>query len=1321
MRTIGSLGRVGAVVIATLLLLLPRGQALAGVTGGIAGVIVDASTQAPIAGALITATSPSQTSSTTSDAHGHFVFLTLAPDTYTVRVEKSGYQSISQSGFTVLADQTQQVTLSLEPALKVIATAHTTASALVKPGVGGDLYNVTPEQRQVSVALGGGGNIDNAYSAISAIPGVMVATGGAGWDQPVVIHGQNPYSVGYEYDGVPVNRAFDNYTSSTFSSLGLQELQVYTGGGPVSVASSGISGFINQVIKSGTYPGYATLEGGIGTEAFYHEAEFEAGGATPDRNFSYYVGISGYNQDYRYVSNQMGAAQFGPGGPFAYYENNNLYQYYYSADYGFGVSAPCTTTTGPNSAILLGGAPWNPASYYFGCLMNGEPSLVGNSYSWISDREDVVNLHFSIPRRDGQRDDIQALWSASSLLTSTYTSPSDQWGYNVMSLTESGVPYNPNPNSFFGDTTCAPYCANYPYYNDATLYNLPFGTVVNPGTGVTGLPYGDYYFPDSPTNRGFAAQLPFNQEDPEWNDVGILKLQWTHPFSDNAFIRVYAYSMYSDWNLIGANTTWADTWGPIYPDAEDYLLTTHTGGGEFLLADQVNDQNLVQLTGNFVTATTSRWYNTGFISGSSCSPLIGGESPLECTSPDEIGLVSQSAGRYTCYGINPADGDYMSPTPCEPALDATYAGTTCVSGCGDAVDTPYDNAVFGEPAISGAAAAAGAQYETLWNTNASASDNAVEPRFTNVNLSEEFRPSDKWVIDLAARYDNYDYILENTANPQNEFYAQILQDLSCVNPSNDTPALTPLAPGALPPPSLAYYQTCPTGYVHPDGAPGHPLFTDVSPPNYDIAYWSGRFSATYNSDPNTVWRVSAGRYIEPPFTASVQYVNSSGNNLGQWGTFMQFGFFSPFHAIPAQSSAQYDLSWEHRFAPSDVSIKLTPFYSYSSNWQQDYYIGPGYVTDIPVGNFRSYGVEGEIQVGDFAADGLSGLISFAYTNAAVKYSSLMGESSVLQLDTAIEAYDCYTKSYYAANTGFCNKNFPNLAAAGGASPCYDGSNSTYLGGPGTTVADPTCSGGDDIVNPYYTQAPQPIMDPSGWWPDPAAAGSGLFLGPAYNDAAGFSVPYTATVILNYRIHKFAITPSIQYMSGSKYGSPMDFPGVDPVACAETGANQGYTGVATTNSPQDCDYTTYLGGSISPWGYLYVPDPQTGTFANFGAYTEPGILLANLQLSYDISPKVRLTVTAADLAWTCFGGSKEPWTKAYPPSNYICGYDVNTTDYVGGLNGAGAYVGGSPTDVAANGVSPAPWELQSYVPQPFAAGSFNAYWPLNIFVQAQIHL
>ncbi|MGA8326975.1 MAG: carboxypeptidase-like regulatory domain-containing protein, partial [Candidatus Cybelea sp.] len=59
-------------------------QARAGTTGTLRGRVVDAATHAPIAGAVVNVTSPSQTAQSTSDASGAFSFISLAPDTYTV-------------------------------------------------------------------------------------------------------------------------------------------------------------------------------------------------------------------------------------------------------------------------------------------------------------------------------------------------------------------------------------------------------------------------------------------------------------------------------------------------------------------------------------------------------------------------------------------------------------------------------------------------------------------------------------------------------------------------------------------------------------------------------------------------------------------------------------------------------------------------------------------------------------------------------------------------------------------------------------------------------------------------------------------------------------------------------------------------------------------------------------------------------------------------------------------------------------------------------------------------------------------------------------
>ena len=108
--------------------------------------------------------------------------------------------------------------------------------------------------------LGGGGALNSAYSAIASVPGAYVPANQNGYLQAVHVRGGDASEVGYEFDGIPVNRAFDNYPSGSLSSLGQLELQVYTGATPANAEAQGLAGFINQVIKTGTFPGYATRE-----------------------------------------------------------------------------------------------------------------------------------------------------------------------------------------------------------------------------------------------------------------------------------------------------------------------------------------------------------------------------------------------------------------------------------------------------------------------------------------------------------------------------------------------------------------------------------------------------------------------------------------------------------------------------------------------------------------------------------------------------------------------------------------------------------------------------------------------------------------------------------------------------------------------------------------------------------------------------------------------------------------------------------------------------------------------------------------------------
>ena len=144
---------------------------------------------------------------------------------------------------------------------------------VVKPGTTSDVYSVNATVTQAVAGVGGGGNLNNAYSAIATIPGAFVPPNQQGWDQVVYIRGGNYDQIGYEFDGVPVNRSFDNYPGGTAGTLGQQELQLYAGGGTRRRKARAVSRASSiKSSRPARFPGYATVSGGIGTPAFYHNS-----------------------------------------------------------------------------------------------------------------------------------------------------------------------------------------------------------------------------------------------------------------------------------------------------------------------------------------------------------------------------------------------------------------------------------------------------------------------------------------------------------------------------------------------------------------------------------------------------------------------------------------------------------------------------------------------------------------------------------------------------------------------------------------------------------------------------------------------------------------------------------------------------------------------------------------------------------------------------------------------------------------------------------------------------------------------------------------
>jgi hypothetical protein len=210
-------------------------------------------------------------------------------------------------------------------------------------------------------------------------------------------------------------------------------------------------------------------------------------------------------------------------------------------------------------------------------------------------------------------------------------------------------------------------------------------------------------------------------------------------------------------------------------------------------------------------------------------------------------------------------------------------------------------------------------------------------------------------------------------------------------------------------------------------------------------------------------------------------------------------------------------------------------------------------------------------------------------------------------------------------------------------------------------------------------------------------------------------PHQIAGWFQYKRGKWSIAPNFVVQSGSGYGSPTDTYGIDPRACAQ---NQAAAGVVPATSPQAtaCDFLTASASPFVTSGYLAIPNPFTGRMDTLGGLEQPWQGNIGALVHYDISPKLALNMTFANIYNWCWGGTKTAWSDAFGPSRYICGYAQNNFEFVGGAPGSGFFYGASPTDPA-NG--PGATSLAPAFRFPFAPSS--GYLPFQAYVQLQVKL
>jgi outer membrane receptor protein involved in Fe transport len=113
MRTFGRIAALAIVALAAAFWTAPA--LAAGGSASVTGVVYNATSGAPVAGALLTLTGAGTTATATSDPNGIFTFGDLAAGTYALRTTAPQYQLTTSSAISVAAGATVNLAVSLQP------------------------------------------------------------------------------------------------------------------------------------------------------------------------------------------------------------------------------------------------------------------------------------------------------------------------------------------------------------------------------------------------------------------------------------------------------------------------------------------------------------------------------------------------------------------------------------------------------------------------------------------------------------------------------------------------------------------------------------------------------------------------------------------------------------------------------------------------------------------------------------------------------------------------------------------------------------------------------------------------------------------------------------------------------------------------------------------------------------------------------------------------------------------------------------------------------------------------------------------------------
>ena len=226
---LGGPGRLRALLVLGALVASPAALAQ-GSTSVLTGNVVDASTRAPVADVVVTATSPSLQGEqvVVTDSSGLYRVPQLPPGTYTLRFEKETYRPYSRTAIEVAADRTLRLNVELLPEIAGTETV-TVVGAPPVVDVGSSTVGTTVNSdfvRNLAVSRPNGlGGANRSFDSLAA-----TAPNAANDVYGVAISGSQSPENSYLIDGLSVNDPAYGVNGSPLTVEFIDEVNIITGG-----------------------------------------------------------------------------------------------------------------------------------------------------------------------------------------------------------------------------------------------------------------------------------------------------------------------------------------------------------------------------------------------------------------------------------------------------------------------------------------------------------------------------------------------------------------------------------------------------------------------------------------------------------------------------------------------------------------------------------------------------------------------------------------------------------------------------------------------------------------------------------------------------------------------------------------------------------------------------------------------------------------------------------------------------------------------------------------------------------------------------------